>query len=92
MGDNADFVIRWITRMTRRHGRVVYEKGRHNWWDWGQALCREQYGKDWNDIVPDEPTDEDRRRAWDWESGDVPDWVDTERMILVSIDNGGERT
>lgn len=70
--------------MTVKHGGKVYEKDRHQWWDWGQALCREQYGKDWNNLTPDEPTDEDRQRAWSWEGGDIPDWVDTERMILVS--------
>jgi len=66
-------IIDWIDRMTYRHGHVVFTKdGR--WYDWGQALCVEQYGPDpkgW----PDFPTTEDVQRAKDWENGKVPEWV-----------------
>ena len=80
---NTQYVIDWMGRMTRKHGGVVYEKERGMWWDWGQALCREQYGEDWNDIVPPDPTIDDVGRASDWEKGDFPDWVDLERMNIM---------
>lgn len=78
----TEFVIEWIERMQKKHGSVVYEKNRYQWWDWGQALCREQYGENWNDVVPSDPTWDDVRRAKEWENGDIPKWVDTERMTV----------
>jgi hypothetical protein len=80
---NTQYVIDWIGRMTRKYGGAVYEKKRGTWWDWGQALCREQYGEDWNDIVPPDPTIDDVIRASAWEKGDFPDWVDLERMNII---------
>ena len=83
MGKNADWVIKWIGRMARKYGATVWDKdGR--WWDWGQALCREQYGREWMKTVPDEPTDDDVLRAFQWEKKNIPSWVDQERMTLVS--------
>jgi len=80
---NTQYVIDWIGRMTKKHGAVVYEKERYIWWDWGQALCREQYGEDWNAAVPANPTFEDVVRASAWEKGDFPEWVDLERMNII---------
>ena len=71
--------------MTHNYGSTVYEKDRHQWWDWGQAIAREQYGVDWNDIVPPEPTLEDIQRAKEWEQGDFPEWVDLNRMGIAMI-------
>lgn len=73
------WVLDWIGRMNQKYGAVVYEKG-NGWWDWGQALCRECYGKDWIKIVPENPTWDDIRRAQEWEQGKIPNWVDQKRM------------
>ena len=76
-----NWVIDWITRMARKYGGVVYEKD-GNRWDWGQALCREVYGKNWESLVPESPPLEDIEIAKGWESGQipVPEWVDQERF------------
>ena len=79
---NVEYIIDWIGRMTKKHGSVVYERDRHQWWDWGQALCREQYGKEWNKLNLVDVTNDDILRAQTWENGEIPDWVDQERMIL----------
>ena len=83
MGNNANWIIDWIIRMTHRYGGKVYEKNRYMWWDWGQAIAREQYGEDWNDIVPAEPSNEDVLRAREWEQGNIPSWVDQKRMGII---------
>jgi hypothetical protein len=70
------FVLDWTWRMARKYGGIVYEKNGHCW-DWGQALARECYGENWNDIVSDTPSWNDISRAKKWEEGEIPDWVDT---------------
>ena len=67
------WVMAWVIRMAEKHGGTVCEKGRA--WDWGQALCRECYGENWQDVVPETPTRDDIKRAMQWENGDIPDWV-----------------
>ena len=71
------WVIDWIARMGQKYDGIVYEKTGKKW-DWGQALCRECYGPDWNDIVPESPSWEDIERAKRWETGEIPDWVNQE--------------
>ena len=82
MNINTRYVIAWCGRMATKYGGSVYEKDRHYPWDWGQALCREQYGEDWNNLVPNDPSTEDALRASLWEKGEWPVWVDRERMIV----------
>lgn len=76
----VESIINWIGRMAHKHGGTVYEKDVYLPLDWGQAIARECYGPDWNDIVPESPTRDDLHGAILWENGDVPNWVDTERM------------
>ena len=73
------WVLDWIGRMATKYGGIVYEKD-GGWWDWGQSLCRECYGKDWSKIVPETPTWNDIGTANMWEQGKIPNWVDQERM------------
>lgn len=73
-------VVDWTGRMSNKYGGTVYEKGVNLRMDWGQALARECYGPNWNDIVPESPTRDDLHRAIRWENGDIPEWVDMERM------------
>ena len=75
-----DVTIAWIERMTKKLGATVYEKDRGMWWDWGQALCRECYGKEWNDLHLETPTWDNIQRALEWEKGKVPGWVNQKRM------------
>ena len=70
----VQWILNWTVRMALKHGGTVYEKGGKTW-DWGQALCRECYGEDWMDVVPETPTWDDIARAKRWEDGDVPEWV-----------------
>lgn len=72
------WVLDWISRMAQKHGGTVHEKGGKNW-DWGQALCRECYGSDWNKVIDEQnittPSWEDIARAKKWEDGETPPWV-----------------
>ena len=77
----VNWVLDWTTRMARKHGGTVYEKQGKSW-DWGQALCRECYGPDWNNIVPETPTWNDIARAKRWEEGEIPEWVNQELTKL----------
>ena len=80
MKPETRFVIDWCGRMAMRFGGPVYDTSQPSkLFDWGQALCRECYGIDWNDNVPDDPTSEDVERAKDWEAGDWPEWAWTLR-------------
>jgi len=73
---NTMWVIEWIERMAMQHGGTVYEVDGPSW-DWGQALCREQYGPSWSkDGVPADPTDADVARAKRWEDGEWPEWAE----------------
>lgn len=58
--------------MASEFGGTVRGKGRI--WDWGQALCVEQYGDD-PDTWPNEPTDDDVDRADRWRAGEWPEWA-----------------
>ena len=79
---NVEWFWGWVRRMGAACGGSVFPKrgyaasrtAYHFGYDWGQALCREQYGVD-NSLWPDEPTDEDVARAKAWEEGDWPKWA-----------------
>lgn len=71
----VNWVLEWTVRMAKRYGGTVYEKNGKTW-DWGQALARECYGEDWNNLVPETPSWEDIANARAWELGKIPDWVD----------------
>lgn len=72
-GPWVDFICDWIDTMTKEFGSVVYGHGRT--WDWGQALCVEQYGLD-DKAWPDSPSRDDVDKAIAWEEGeDWPKWV-----------------
>ena len=80
-GLRVGFIIAWINRMAEKWGGVVYstmgagEAVRR--YDWGQALCHEQYGPEWSDSsdLAASPTTSDVERAEAWEAGDWPDWA-----------------
>lgn len=66
-------IIGWVDRMTAAHGGIVHGRdGRQ--WDWGQALCVEQYGLDYT-AWPESPSGADVHRALRWEAGEWPEWV-----------------
>ncbi len=71
------WVIDWTSRMAKRYGGTVYDKNGQRW-DWGQALCRECYGEDWNNEIErldiETPSLEDIDRAKRWEAGELPEW------------------
>ena len=73
----VNWVVDWTGRMARRYGGTVYDKSGKTW-DWGQALCRECYGEDWNNEISrlgiETPSWEDINRARRWENGELPDW------------------
>ncbi len=71
----TEAVIDWIGRMTARFGPSVFDHDLGRQWDWGQALCREQYGPGWTTLAPTEPTLESVRIAADWEAGRWPTWA-----------------
>ena len=76
--ERVEWVLCWISRMTKKYGGTVIDKETGKTWDWGQALCRECYGIDWNNIIAEQgietPTWEDIARAKRWEEGEVPKW------------------
>jgi len=75
--DRVNWCIRWISRMAFKYGGIIVAKTGRNL-DWGQAICREQYGENWaEEGIPDSPTDQDieRMRRWEYE-GKHPDWVE----------------
>ena len=47
----VNWVLYWMGRMAKKYGGIVYDKETGEIWDWGQALCRECYGKDWNNEI-----------------------------------------
>jgi hypothetical protein len=71
-------VLEWAKRMSKNYGNTVLDKNNKQY-DWGQALCRERFGINWeshmrtNNIAI--PTQEDLNRALEWEDGNAPDWV-----------------
>jgi len=78
----VNITLDWTYRMAMKYGGTVYEKNGKRW-DWGQAICREQYGPNWSHLpegeLPETPTNDDIVRMVEWEEGDIPDWVDQER-------------
>ena len=78
---NTEFVLRWITKMSRKHGGLVIAKNGTRL-DWGQALCYDVYGPDWNSIVGNNNDDEvalamvDAAKQWDKKR---PNWVSIPR-------------
>jgi len=88
MNRNTNYVIHWIGLMTSKYEvGSIYEKNKYIPLDWGQALARECYGENWNDIVPNDPTDEDVFVAKEWYDGKFPEgfpkWVDIERTFMI---------
>jgi hypothetical protein len=83
------YLINWVNKMALKYGGTVYEKDGKQW-DWGQALCRETYGRDWmnseefnanEEIPPEEPAPERFvSDAQKWEKGIHPEWVDVSRF------------
>ena len=71
-------VLEWVKRMRTKNGPIVRAKDGEEF-DWGQALCREQFGVEWkkymciHDIAA--PTKNDLDRAIRWEKGEIPDWI-----------------
>ncbi len=94
-----DFLIQWTSRMAMKFGGAVYDH-EGNTYDWGQALMREIYGKDWmsnedfklmdaKDSTEPVPNDIILRAA-NWETGDSdqwPSWVDFSKMLNPSKSN-----
>ncbi len=69
-------VVSFIEIMTARYGFTVIEtNGNH--YDWGQALCRDIYGPDWNNNpnIPDEPPIEVYAVMKKWLQEDFPSWM-----------------
>jgi hypothetical protein len=73
----------WGRRMAKTNDGIVYDNVLDRNWDWGQALCRELYGTDWQThpefLAADEalyPPKEAIERALAWENGEWPDWVE----------------
>lgn len=81
-------VIDWIGRMSVRYGGRVSDNETGRAWDWGQALCREQYGADFGKW-PDSPTGADVARAIRWERGEWPAWAGN--PARYSTRDGGRR-
>lgn len=73
------FIIGWIARMSTIHGGTVIDRESGVTYDWGQAICRETLGVNWDELVGESPSEEDVERAKTWEAGDVPAWAKTER-------------
>jgi len=71
-------IIEWAKRMTKLYGETITDKSGKTY-DWGQALCREQFGIDWENYMRTRniaiPTKSDLERALAWEQGDIPDWI-----------------
>jgi hypothetical protein len=72
-------IFEWVKRMTEKHGPTVRCKTGKTY-DWGQALCREQFGELWRNYMLFNnisiPTRKDLERAIEWEEGNIPDWLD----------------
>jgi hypothetical protein len=79
-------LVDWTGVMANKYGGIVIEKHTFKQLDWGQALCRDLYGKNWHidpdflevsSYPPEEPAPQyvlDRAREWK-ENGGMPDWV-----------------
>jgi len=71
-------ILEWAQRMTEEYGSIIVAKDNQKY-DWGQALCREMFGVNWNSYMVEKniliPTQKDLDRALEWEKGDIPEWV-----------------
>lgn len=78
-------IFGWVKRMSEKNGSIVISKDGTKY-DWGQALCREQFGKEWQSYMIENniriPTEQDLEKAIKWENGEIPDWVE------ITEDNG----
>jgi hypothetical protein len=43
---NVEFILDWVVRMNEKWGHTVHGDA-GEYYDWGQALCHEIYGKKW---------------------------------------------
>ena len=73
-------VLKWTVRMGDKYGEKVFSNDGEEL-DWGQALCREIYGKDWSSYMSENsisvPEQKDLDLALSWEScGIHPEWLD----------------
>jgi hypothetical protein len=72
-------VLGWAKRMAEKNGDTVIDKNGAKL-DWGQALCREQFGINWQNYMQtnniSKPTNADFDKALEWEHGATPEWVD----------------
>ena len=72
-------IFEWVKRMSEKHGPTIHSTNGEEY-DWGQALCREQFGANWQQYMVEHnismPTRKDLERAIEWEEGNVPDWVE----------------
>jgi hypothetical protein len=90
MNNNTTFVMGWIERMTAKTTEAgIFDFSQSCYLDWGQALCREQYGAN-SDSWPEIPSDEDVKRAHLWEAGVYPKWSEpvTDTAPPVAGDGG----
>ena len=71
-------VLEWAKRMSQKYGDIVLDHNNKQY-DWGQALCRERFGINWESYMRNHniaiPTQDDLDRALEWEDGNIPDWV-----------------
>jgi hypothetical protein len=82
---NTEVIIGWIGRMANNFGGEVFDRELNRIWDWGQALCRLRWGKDWmnnqefRDLESQAPSplpdDTDVANAKAWETGQWPEWA-----------------
>jgi hypothetical protein len=72
-------ILGWAKRMSENFGETIFDN-HGNQFDWGQALCREQFGPNWHQHMQtnniSKPTNADLDRALEWENGVTPDWID----------------
>jgi len=71
-------ILGWAKRMSENFGETIIDRN-DNQFDWGQALCRERFGPDWQQYMQNnnisKPTNADLDRALEWENGITPDWI-----------------
>lgn len=79
-------IMAWIDYMQATYGPTCYPlpadgisgKRLHLGYDWGQALCHQQFGPAWNDEAgrDDLPNEESWRLALAWAEGEWPAWAE----------------
>jgi len=85
--DRNDMIaLVFVTYMQERYGPSCRDRETGKIMDWGQALARECYGVNWNDVMPDSaPSEDDAQRAEAWMRGNWPDWVDVEFLARQAM-------